>query len=132
MDTIRNNKGYSLIELIVSVLVFALGFLGVTKMEQNAIMGNSFSLQMTNTLNVIDSQVEYLRGLNIDHADLSTGDHDGGTSIRNGINYSLAWTVNSTALGPDVNARNVDIVVTWTEKNMPHSVTMNLIKSNSQ
>jgi len=132
MDTIQSNKGYTFIELVVSVLIFAVGFLGVTKMEQIAITGNSFGMQMTNTLNIADSQMEYLRGLNLDHTDLIIGDHDGGTKIHQGVSYDVAWTVSTTGLGPSTNARQVDVAITWTEKTTPHSVTMSMFRSTSQ
>jgi len=121
-----------MIEVVISILIFALGSLGVAKMQQSAIMGNSFSMQMTNTLNIVDSQVEYLRGLNLDHADLTLGTHNGGTSSHQGVNYDLAWTVNTTALGASVNARQVQIVVSWMEKNIHHRVATNLMRSTTQ
>ena len=132
MNNIRDNKGYTVVELVIAILIFALGFLGVTKMQQSAIMGNSFSMQMTNTLNIVDSQVEYLRGLNLDHADLTMGNHDGGTVSNQGVDYDLAWIVNTTALGPTINSREVQIVVSWMEKNISHSITTNLMRSTTQ
>lgn len=132
MDEFRNNKGFTLIELAVSILIFALGFLGVAKMQQYAIMGNSFNMQMNNSLNIIDSHEEYLRGITVSDADLSIGDHDGGASTHQGIDYDLAWTVSTTALGATANARQVQITVSWMEKNKSHSTTMNLLRSNTQ
>jgi prepilin-type N-terminal cleavage/methylation domain-containing protein len=132
MNDIRNSKGFTMIELVISILIFALGSLGVAKLQQSAIMGNSFSMQMTNTLNIVDSQVEYLRGVNLDHADLTLGTHNGGTTSHQGVDYTLAWTVNTTALGSSVNTREVQIVVSWMEKNTNHSVTTNLMRSTTQ
>ena len=130
MKKMMNDKaGYSFIELVVSVLIFAIGFLGITKMEQHAVMGNSFSMQMTNTLNIIDNQVEFLRGLDVKDAALAIGNHDGGTFTRQGVTYTLSWTVSTTGLGPSADSREVDVQVTWMEKNTPHSITMNLARS---
>jgi len=131
MKISKDDKGYSFIELVISILVFAVGFLGVTKMEQYAIMGNSFSHQMSNSINVADSQVEYIRGLSIDNADLTIGTHNGDTVESQGILYNLSWTVSTTGLGPTVNARNVNIQVNWVEKETDHSLVMNLIRSSS-
>lgn len=128
-NMMHDERGYSLVELIVSVLMFALGFLGVTKMQQHAIMGNSFSLQMGNALNIVDTQVERLRGLSVADADLVLGNHNASPVEEKGVVYNLTWSVSTTDLGPTVDAREVDLVVTWTEKGNSHSITMNMYKS---
>ncbi|HQG32573.1 MAG TPA: prepilin-type N-terminal cleavage/methylation domain-containing protein [Deltaproteobacteria bacterium] len=125
-----NDGGFTLLELVVSILIFSLGFLGVTKMQQYAIMGNSFSMQMSNTINIIDNQEEYLRGLNIGDPDLTLGNHNGGSVTRQGIQYDLSWTVSTTGLGPAVNARDIDIQVAWVEKTVNHRVAMKMFRSN--
>lgn len=116
-------------ELVVSILIFSLGFLGVTKMQQYAISGNSFSMQMTNTINIIDNQEEYLRGLDIGDPNLTLGNHNGGPSTRQGVLYNLSWAVSTTGLGPSANARDIDIQVAWREKDLNHQVTMKMFRS---
>jgi len=125
-----NEGGFTLMELVVAILIFSLGFLGVTKMQQFAITGNGFSMQMSNTVNIIDNQEEYLRGLDIGDADLALGNHNGGTLTRQGVQYDLSWTVSTTGLGPTKNARDIDIQVAWTEKALNHRVTMKMFRSN--
>lgn len=126
----EGNNGYSFVELVVSILIFAMGFLGVTKLQQHAVMGNSFGMQMTNALNIIDSQSEYLRGLSFPNAAFDVAAvHNGGTQTRQGIPYTLSWKANTTSLGGSANSRTIDITVTWDEKSTHHSITMNLFKS---
>lgn len=122
--------GYSLIELVVSILMFALGFIGVMKMQQQAIMGNGYSQQMGNALNIADTQSESLRGLTLSDADMSTGNHTAtSTQVLQGVTYTLTWTVSTTGLGSTVTARQVSIRVDWNEKDMPHHVTMDMFRS---
>jgi Tfp pilus assembly protein PilV len=126
----RNEGGYSLIELVVSILMFALGFIGVMKMQQQAIMGNGFSMEMSNALNIADTQSEYLRGITLTETEMTLGTHNAASSqTRQGIAYSLSWTVNTTSLGGTVTARQVAIRVDWTEKGTPHHITMNMFRS---
>jgi Tfp pilus assembly protein PilV len=126
----RDEGGYSLIELVVSILMFALGFIGVMKMQQQAIMGNGFSNQMGNALSIADQQSEYLRGLRISDTDMDLGPHAvGAPTAMQGVNYVLSWEVNTTSLGGAVMARQVDIRVRWTEKGLNHQVTMNMFRS---
>lgn len=127
-----DKRGFSLIELVVSILVFSLGFLGVTKMQQQAVMGNSFGMQMTNAVNIIDSQTEYFRGLTFPNADLDVGDHHVVAPInitRQGIDYKLSWVVSDTPLGAAKDAREIEILVTWNEKLTPHAIRMSMFKS---
>ncbi len=129
---IENKKGYSLVELVISILIFSLGFLGVTKMQQHAVMGNSFGMQMTNAVNIIDSQTEYFRGLAFPNDDMNVGEHHVDTPItisRKGIDYKLSWVVSDTSLGSSKNARQIDITVRWDEKLTPHTITMSMFKS---
>jgi Tfp pilus assembly protein PilV len=126
----RDEGGYSLIELVVSILMFALGFIGVMKMQQQAIMGNGFSNQMSNALSIADTQAETLRGLLLTDANMTVGYHAGtAISPRQGVTYTLSWTVSNTALGAAVTARQVIIRVDWTEKGLPHHVDMTMFRS---
>jgi Tfp pilus assembly protein PilV len=126
----RDEGGYSLIELVVSILLFALGFIGVMKMQQQAIMGGGFSMQMGNALGIADTQAEYLRGVTLTESDMELGAHDGGAlTPLQGVTYTLSWTVSTTSLGSTVTARQVDIQVRWTEKGLGHQVTMNMFRS---
>lgn len=126
-----NEGGYSLVELVVSILIFALGFIGVMKMQQQAIMGNGFSMQVGNALNVADTQAEHLRGLALTDAEMSMNvtHNAAGPVTEMGVDYTLTWTVNTTILGPAVEARSVNIRVDWMEKDVPHHVTMNMYRS---
>lgn len=126
----RDERGYSLIELVVSILMFALGFIGVMKMQQQAIMGNGFSMQMGNALSIADTQSEVLRGLPLTEPEMTLGAHAGGAlTALQGVTYTLSWDVNTTSLGAAVNAREVDIRVRWTEKGLDHQITMNMFRS---
>jgi hypothetical protein len=122
--------GYSLVELVVSILMFALGFIGVMKMQQQAIMGNGFTNQMSNALGIADTQAEFLRGVTLTEPDMTLGNHDGGAlAPQQGVTYTLSWTVNTTSLGATTTARQVNIRVQWTEKGFPHQVSMNMFRS---
>jgi Tfp pilus assembly protein PilV len=125
----RDERGYSLIELVVSILMFTLGFIGVMKMQQQAIMGNGFSMQMGNALNIADTEVEDLRGLAVTDPLLTVGNHTVPDQTLQGVTYKLKWTVSTTALGATATSRQVDVRVDWTEKGISHHVTMNMFRS---
>lgn len=125
----KNNDGFTLIELVVAILIFAVGILGVIKLQTHSIANASFGMHLTNATNLANNRIERIRGLSLDHADLSLGAHAGGASTLQGVPYNTVWTVNTTGLGATAAARDVQVVVRWTEKGLNHQVTMNFIRS---
>jgi len=121
------NKGFTLIELVVAILVFTVAIVGVAKMQSEAVKGNSFSMQMTDAISVAQNQAEFLRGLALNNANLSEGNHAGAAQTVRGINYNLNWTVND--LDGGLNGVLVTVTVGWAEKNRNPSLDMIFIRS---
>ena len=57
------SAGFTLIELVVAIFVFALGIMGILKMHQASVQANNFSMQLTKAVNAAEDQMEFLRGL---------------------------------------------------------------------
>lgn len=66
--------GFTLIEVLMAMVVFAIGILGVAKMQISAINGNAGAMALTEKVSLASSQVERLMGLPYTHADLSPTD----------------------------------------------------------
>jgi len=59
MKTImRNQKGFTLVELLIALVIFAVGILGVATMQTTSIKGNSKSRQIGEASNVAASRIE--------------------------------------------------------------------------
>ncbi|MBN2297685.1 MAG: prepilin-type N-terminal cleavage/methylation domain-containing protein [Deltaproteobacteria bacterium] len=120
------NKGFTLIELVVAILIFSIGILGIAKLQAVAVQGNSFSMQMTDAVNIAYNQLEYLSVLDyISSPELQLNNHpNDSTSSFRGVNYTLSWSVSTTGLGLSVDVRDLVVTIDWMEKNTPHSITV--------
>lgn len=86
--------GFTLIEVMVAMVIFAVGILGVAKMQISAINGNAAALKITEKYAVASNQIERLMTLPYTHSDL---DPTLGTpripSSQPLSGYNLSWTV---------------------------------------
>jgi prepilin-type N-terminal cleavage/methylation domain-containing protein len=72
-----DNKGFSLIEALVALVVLAIGLLAVGLMQIGAMKANTNALGRTDGVAVAQSQLDRLRSLPLDDPDLQDG---GGTN----------------------------------------------------
>jgi type IV pilus assembly protein PilV len=119
-----NKEGFTLIELVVAILVFALGIMGIMKMHSATIQSNNYSMQLTEAVNIADKQLEILRGLEFINNTMSVGTHNTTTAWSRGIPYNLSYQV--TNPGTVRPTRNIALSVTWQEKNLNHRLDMNV------
>jgi prepilin-type N-terminal cleavage/methylation domain-containing protein len=119
--------GFTLIELVVAILVFALGIMGIMKMHQASIQSNNYSMQLMEAVNIAQDKIDSLRGLTFDDPDLAVAVHNTqlindaqlGAIATKGIDYSLSYVVTITP-GTNNSGRSVNLSVTWWEKNIHH------------
>ena len=58
-----NQKGFSLIEVAIGLIILAIGLLSIAGMQMTSIQGNSFSKKLTQATYVIQDRLELLRYL---------------------------------------------------------------------
>lgn len=123
---ISNEKGFTLIEVLIAITVFAIGILGVAAMQLSSVKGNSSALDLTEAVNVAQDQMETLLALDYDDPDLNDDDGvnaaDGdGTNEDlnddnlddNGGNFGLDDVVNPDGLGQYRGPTNVLYNIFW-------------------
>lgn len=118
-------NGFTLIEVLIGLIILAIGILAVAGMQITSIIGTSFSNSLSQASVVAQDRLEFLKGLPLNDAQLDTGTYnDGSITLPNGtFNRTYAATRN-------VNPNFVTIVytVTWLEKGVSHSVSFRTIK----
>jgi len=72
-----DEQGFTLIEILIAITVFAIGILAVGKMQITAIQGNSRANHLTEAATIAQSKMEELISLNYNDPLLDDGDLDG-------------------------------------------------------
>ena len=74
---IFNEKGFTLVEVMIGITVFAIGILAVAAMQISSVKGNSSAVDLTEAANVAQDRMEALLALDYNAADLNDDDGDG-------------------------------------------------------
>jgi prepilin-type N-terminal cleavage/methylation domain-containing protein len=136
MDSMKNNNGFSLLEVLIAITVLAVGLLGVAGMQIHTIEGNDFSHDMTEAMILAQDTSETLANLGFNAPSLVDTDaganwngaandfniqtnlanvdqlDPGSPYIINNVQYNVGWYVQANT--PIQNVTTVAVVVTWT------------------
>jgi len=73
----NNNKGMTLVEVLVAIVVFGIAVIGVMTMTSRATLDNTDSHILSNQVSLAGEQIEIFSALPYDHFDLNDDDGDG-------------------------------------------------------
>lgn len=118
----NDQKGFSLIEILISMTIFAIGVLALAEMQITAIRGNAFSSTTTDGTTLAQDRIEQLMNLPYDDGALVAGNHGPETQ---GV-YDVSWDVANDS--PVPNTKTVNVSVTWTANGWNRSVSLRCIK----
>lgn len=110
----ENEKGFSMIEILISLTIFAIGLLAISSLQIGSINSNARSRRAVAAVAIAQEQVETLMTSN--YADVTTS---GPTTVN--TRYNVAWTVAT----PVANTKDVAVVVSWPEGDDTRFITMN-------
>jgi prepilin-type N-terminal cleavage/methylation domain-containing protein len=68
MKKLTNDRGFTLLEVMIALIVAAIGFLGIAGMITTSIRGNDFSARLTEATNLAQDKIEEMK--NVDYRDL--------------------------------------------------------------
>ncbi len=122
---ILDEKGFSLIEILIAITVFAIGILALGKMQITSIKGNSFGNELTRAITLAQNKAEELTGLPYDDPltkdtnDNGIGGLDDTQSGNNVIadgnqvngRYNISWNIANDY--PINNTKTIRVIVTW-------------------
>ena len=138
-----NQKGFSLIEILIAITVFAIGILAVGKMQIAAIKGNSFANDLTKATTLAQDRMEKLIGLSyidplnddtdppngtagLDADANATADHNDSNNPVDG-RYNIFWNIATDH--PINNTKEIRVIVRWTDRGTQKRVSITSMKA---
>jgi type IV pilus assembly protein PilV len=111
---LHNQKGFTLVEIMVAISIIAIGLLGLVSVTVMVIKGNTFSKTMTTATTLANDKMEQLKKTG--YASLVSG-ADTAQSI-----YTRTWTVMQDS--PVAGMKTVVVTVQWTWEGVVRNVTV--------
>ncbi len=119
-----SEKGFSLIEVLIALSIFAIGILAVALMLNTSIQYNSSANLMTEATEIAQYQIEKLMSASYNDAELDESlSPYGPNSIGK---YSVSWTVQEGLPMPGM--KTIELTVAWKDRGENKSLTVDAIK----
>ena len=115
-------NGFTLIEVLIGLIILAIGVLAVAGMQITSIIGTSFSSNMTQASVLAQDRLEFLKSLPLTDARLNTNNYPNDITV--GI-FTGSYQANRN---PNPNFVNIIYTISWLEKSVPHTVSFRTIK----
>lgn len=85
----KNQNGFTIIELLIALVIFTVGILGVATMQTTSIKGNSKGRLISEASNVAADRIERILSLPYNDPSLADTDGDGTDQADDESNYGL-------------------------------------------
>ena len=150
----KGQKGFTLLEIMLAVVIFGVGMLAVASMQVTAIRGNYFSGATTDAATLAADRLEKMMNMDYLDPDLNDTDGDGTGEDANddGVDddggnfglddtdaaadqsqidasgrYTTCWNVAQNV--PVNNTKTVNVIITWPDGGSQRSFAMQGIKA---
>lgn len=104
-------EGFTLIEVMIALVILAVGILALGTMQIVSIRTNAFSSEMTYSTMLAQQRMEILRNLAYNDTDLNSGHHDELPTIigDKGASYTVTWDVDTSV----ADMKTITVDITW-------------------
>lgn len=126
VEPFADSKGFSMIEVLIAMAIFLIGFLAVGAMQLSSVNGNAYARMRTEATAIASQHAEKFLAMNFDNIDGSLGDYpiiQGPFTIETPDIVSRTDTPELTA----TNNRTINITVQWKQKGKDRWVTYSLV-----
>lgn len=135
-----NNSGFTLLEILIAMVIFSIGLLGVAKMQISSIQGNAYSQDVTEATFIAKDKIEELMAVNYNNLNFlndvnNNGANGGGLDDTGAVaadysqvigRYTLSWNVSIDF--PIDRTKTLRIIVNWQDRGQAKNVTMDYMK----
>lgn len=110
-----HDKGFTLLELLITILILTIGLLGTAGLTTAIIQGNFFSKNMTSATVVAQTQLEGIQRAGYTGAVIN--DVSGPFRSSDGVSMGGVSFTRTTAISTASNVKTVTVTVSWNEAN---------------
>jgi type IV pilus assembly protein PilV len=118
-----NNKGFTLLEVLVGLVILAIGLLAIAGMQVTSIRGNFFSKNITEANYVAQDRLEFLNNLPLTAPELQAGNYNEGPQTYAGVAFNRSYTVVDNA-----GVRTINYIVSWND-GIDRAITISTIRA---
>jgi len=104
-----NRQGFTLLEVLIALVILAIGVLATAKMEITSVRGNFFSRYLMQGSIVAQDRLEYLD--NSPYSSLTAGIYNDASATISGIVFNRQYTVVDSGAGYKI----INYAVTWND-----------------
>lgn len=117
------DRGYTFLELLIGVLILAIGLLAIGALQIASVRGNAFSHHMTQATYIAQDRLEFLKNLPFSDPQLLGKQYKEQKVTVAGVAFLPEYTVTEEG-----NLKRIQYTVSWNDgKN--HSLTFSTIRS---
>jgi type IV pilus assembly protein PilV len=126
----KAQEGFTLIEVLISLVIFSFGMLAVANMQIVAIRVNSFANRLTEGTTLVQDKIEELMGLPFNDANLSdptpVGTCQAYTEPPSAKGYTVGWCVDINAAGT---SKTVNVTARWNNMGQAKSFALSFVRT---
>jgi type IV pilus assembly protein PilV len=111
MNNLRNDRGFTLVEILVSMTIFGIGLIGLAGMGNFALAANISSVRMTSATTLAQARIEYVKGLEFSSIDAAAVTENYGSLSPQALPFKRVTSV--TTDGSNPNVKTVVVTVYW-------------------
>ena len=119
---IFHKEGFTLIEVMITMVVLSIGLVALAGIQISAIKGNAFSRRMTTAVSVAEQTIEQIKNSPYDNVQSQS------TTQVTAANMNFNSQVNVTNTTP-TNGKRVEVTVSWSDSGKSHDVRLSTIIS---
>lgn len=113
MNHTSNQKGFTLLELLIALVILSIGLLGLAGLHIAAIRGNVSGFKISTATAIAQQRLEELKALDTTSTALAAGVYPDNNIVVQGITYNRSYTVVDDT--PVIGTSTLTITITWTD-----------------